>query len=304
MRIVQSHWQNNAGLLFHTQAWEPDLRPRAVVALVHGLGEHVARYAPISEALVKAGFAVTGFDLRGHGRSGGPRGHTPDYEALMDDIDALLARARDRFPRHPVFLYGHSLGGGIVLNYAMRRAPTLKGVIASSPWLCAAMKPSPLRAMLARILDPVLPAFAQKWGLESASLSHDAEVVGAFDRDPLAHGLISVRMYRVCAQAGNWALEHAGEFPLPLLLMHGTADRITSWEASQEFARRLGRKCTFRLWDGWYHELHNEPGRARVVETMVSWMSRIMARSGISQARAGQKRQGMRKSRPIPRGRA
>ena len=105
MKIWQSSWLDAKGTKFHAQAWEPDEKPRAAVALVHGLGEHVARYAPMGDAFAKAGFALIGFDLRGHGRSGGSRGHTPSYEALMDDVGALLDRTASRYRRLPVFLY-------------------------------------------------------------------------------------------------------------------------------------------------------------------------------------------------------
>jgi alpha-beta hydrolase superfamily lysophospholipase len=214
-----------------------------------------------------------GFDLRGHGRSGGLRGDTPSYETLLDDIDGLMEWVQTTHRRLPVFLYGHSLGGGLVLNYTLRRRPRLRGVVATSPWLRAVVQLTPLQQFLARTVAPMVPTLRQKWG-RPAELSRDPEVAGAFERDPLAHGLISARMYLECVRAGEWALDHAQEFPAPLLLMHGTADRLTSWEASQEFARRAGRKATFRKWDGAYHELQNELERGRMTKLIVNWVSR------------------------------
>src|SRR5512137_2011524 len=120
---------------FYFQGWQPETPPKAVVCLVHGLGEHTGRYAHVAAALNDAGYALLGFDLRGHGKSGGPRGHTPTYDALMDDIGRLLAEAGQRYPGQQQFLYGHSLGGNLVLNYALRRKPGLAGVIATSPAL-------------------------------------------------------------------------------------------------------------------------------------------------------------------------
>lgn len=299
MKILQSSWQDRNGITLHLQGWEPDARPRAVVALIHGLGEHIARYSAFAEALAKAEYAVMGFDLRGHGRSGGRRGHTPSYEALLDDIDSLLGRVRDRYPRRPVFLYGHSLGGALAINYVLRRAPNIQGAIVTAPWLRTLVGAPPLKAALARILEPILPTYTETWAQEPAELSRDSTVASAFERDPLRHNLISARMYRACTQAGEWALEHAAEFRLPLLLMHGTADRLTSWEASQEFARRLGSRVTWRLWEGWYHELHNEPERRRVLQTIIAWMNRRLENPRSARPPAGQKRPGMRKSRPI-----
>jgi alpha-beta hydrolase superfamily lysophospholipase len=277
LRILQTSSQDQEGLRLHFQAWEPDGKPRAVVALVHGLGEHVARHAALGEALVRADFAMMGFDLRGHGRSEGLRGDAASYEILLDDIDALMRWVQQSHPRLPVFLYGHSLGGGLVLNYTLRCAPRVRGVISSSPWLRTVVELTPLQAFLSRTVAPLFPTIRQKWGRPSA-LSRDQEIGNAFERDPLSHGLISARMYMESARAGEWALEHAGEFPAPLLLMHGTADRLTSWEASREFARRAGRRVTWRQWEGFYHELHNDAQGDQVRKVILSWMNRRLER--------------------------
>jgi alpha-beta hydrolase superfamily lysophospholipase len=301
LNVLQSSWQDKNGIKLHLQAWEPDSRPRAVVGVLHGMGEHVARYAPIAQALVERGFAVMGFDLRGHGRSGGRRGHTPSYETLLDDLGVLLERIAERYPRRPVFLYGHSLGGALAINYAMRRPSKIKGVIATSPWLVTVVQAPPLKVALARILDPILPTYTDRWAVEPRALARDPEVGDAYERDPLVHDFITSRMYLAATEAGQWALEHAADFPLPLLLMHGTADRLTSWEASREFARRLGRKVTWRSWEGWYHELHNEPERRSIVRVMTAWMNGRLENKGPSRSPAGQMRPRMRKSGPIRR---
>ena len=273
MRILQTSAQAPDGLRLHYQAWEPDGKPRAVVALVHGLGEHVARHAALGEALVRADFAMMGFDLRGHGRSDGLRGDAASYELLLDDIDALMRWVQLSHPRLPVFLYGHSLGGSLVLNYTLRRARRLRGVIASSPWLRTVVRLTPLQALLSRTVAPLFPTIRQKWGGPSA-LSRNQEIGDAFERDPLSHGLISGRMYMDCASAGEWALEHANKFRVPLLLMHGTADRLTSWEASREFAQRAGPGVTWRKWEGFYHELHNDVQGDQVRKVILNWMKR------------------------------
>jgi alpha-beta hydrolase superfamily lysophospholipase len=273
LRILQTNSTFDDGLRLHFQAWEPDGKPRAVVALVHGLGEHVARHAPLGEALARAGHALMGVDLRGHGRSDGLRGDAPSYAALLDDVARLMEWIKISHPRLPVFLYGHSMGGGLVLNYTLRRKPRVRGVVASAPWLRTVVKLTPLQAFLSRTVAPIFPTVRQKWG-QPAVLSRDQEVGRAFERDPLAHGLISARLYLECVRAGEWALQHAAEFPVPLLLMHGTADRLTSWEASREFAQRLGSRATWRMWEGFYHELHNESQGGEVRKVILNWMKR------------------------------
>ena len=128
MNVFESSWTDRQGLKFYSKGWEPDKKPKAVVALLHGLGEHIGRYAHVGEAFSNAGYAVMGFDLRGHGKSGGLRGHLPSVEAYMRDIDLLLEHVRARYPGLPVFLYGHSLGAILALTYGLRRKPDLKGV--------------------------------------------------------------------------------------------------------------------------------------------------------------------------------
>ena len=123
MNYVDVQWQSADGLQLVGRSWEPDSEPRAVVCLVHGLGEHCGRYQHVAAALTEAGFAVLACDQRGHGRSAGKRGVIPSYDALMDDIGLLLEQASQRYPGKPRFLYGHSLGGNEVINYALRRKP-------------------------------------------------------------------------------------------------------------------------------------------------------------------------------------
>ena len=256
------------------QSWQPEDRPRAVVCLVHGMGEHSGRYAHVADALTQAGYALFVFDIRGHGKSSGPRGHTPSYEALMKDISSLLEVVNKRFPQLSSFLYGHSLGGNLVLNYVLRRQSHLKGVIATDPWLRLAFEPPRFKIILAQITNYIWPSFSQKNGLDTKVLSRDPEVVHAYENDPLVHDHISARMFISIYQAGQWALEHDSEFSLPLLLMHGGDDKIISVEASKEFANKIPEKCTFKIWDGLYHEIHNEPEKKEVFKFLIDWLDK------------------------------
>jgi alpha-beta hydrolase superfamily lysophospholipase len=272
MKTLESGWQNAEGIKFFVRGWEPDKRLKAVVILVHGLGEHTGRYARVGQAFAASGYSLVGFDLRGHGRSGGPRGHAPKYESLLDDLADFLAQMKVRYPKKPMFLYGHSLGGNLVLNFVLRRKPKVQGVIATAPWLEVAYELPAARVALARAINRILPAFSQASGLETAALSHDVRVVDAYVRDPLVHDRISVRLFSGMYESGLWASEHAADFPLPLLLMQGTADRLVSPRAARSFAERGGKKVTWRAWEGWYHEIHNEPQGARVLKMMIAWM--------------------------------
>lgn len=263
------------GLLLVGRCWEPDGEPKAVVCLVHGLGEHCGRYAHVAAALNDAGYAVLASDERGHGRSEGKRGHIPSYDALMDDISLLLTQAAERYPGKPRFLYGHSLGGNEVLNYALRRRPDVAGVVSTSPGLRPGFKPPALQLAAGRLMNRLWPAFTMPNSLEVDAFCRDPAVIAAYQADPLNHDRLSARLGIGLLEAGEWALAHAAEFPVPLLLMHGTTDRLTSPAASVEFASRAPN-CTLQLWEGFYHETHNDPEKDQVIAFMVRWLDEHM----------------------------
>ena len=262
------------GLSLFGQSWQPEDQPRAVVCLVHGMGEHSGRYVHVADRLTKAGYALFTFDIRGHGKSSGPRGHTPSYEALMKDIPSLLEVADKQFPQLPFFLYGHSLGGNLVLNYILRHQPQLKGVIVTDPWLRLAFEPPAFKVTLGKVMNKIWPSFSQSSGLDTKALSHDPHVVRAYENDPLVHDHISARMFIGIYQSGQWALEHASEFPLPLLLMQGGDDKIISVEAGREFTDKIKENCTLKIWDGLYHEIHNEPEKEEVFKYLIDWLDK------------------------------
>jgi alpha-beta hydrolase superfamily lysophospholipase len=273
MQHVETSYASKDGLKLYSQSWQPDGAPKAVVCLVHGIGEHSGRYAHVAEALCAAGYALCAYDLRGHGRSEGPRGHSPTFDAMLDDISLLLSEAGQRYPGRPQFLYGHSLGGNLVLNYGLRRRPALKGVVATSSGLRTATPPPAFKLWLGRIFYTVWPGLTLSTGLALDGLSRDRSVIEKYRADPLVHGLVSARFALDFLNAGEWALAHAAEFPLPLLLEHGTADRLTSVQASRDFAAKAGGRCMLKLWDGLYHETHNEPEKAEVLAYLVAWLN-------------------------------
>lgn len=272
MKTFESTWTDQQGLKFYSRGWEPDGPARAAVALVHGLGEHIGRYAHVGEAFSEAGYALLGFDLRGHGRSQGLRGHAPSLEAYMQDIDLLLEQVHARYPGLPAFLYGHSLGAILALTYGLRRKPVLKGVIATDPALHSALESQRAKIMLVKVLGSIMPTGLLSSGLDTSMLSRDPQVERAYVHDPLVHDRVSMGWGKMMLETNRWVLEHAAEFPLPLLIMHGADDHLAFPSGSEEFATALGDKATLVLWKGLYHEIHNEPERAQVFQTMIRWM--------------------------------
>ena len=265
-----------AGVILHTRRWEPDGPVRAVVCLVHGLGEHSGRYGHVAARLTDAGYAVCAFDLRGHGASGGKRGDTR-FAETFDDIDRLLTDTADRFPGRPVFLYGHSLGGLLVLAYTLDRRPAVAGVVASGPALRTALREQKAKVLLVRVLAPLLPRLALPSGLDDSQISRDPAVVAAYRADPLVHDKATLGFGRDAIAAADTALAGAAGFPVPLLLLHGGADRLTDPGGSRAFAAGLGSACTLSVYDGLFHEIHNEPEQAQVLTDIVAWLDRQVA---------------------------
>lgn len=250
--------------------------PRAVLSLVHDIGEHSGRYEETAWALNEAGLSLITFDLRGHGHSGGLRGHVAAYDSFLSDVDLLLQETARRCPGLPVFLYGQGLGGGIALNYCLRRRPPLAGAVVTSPWLAPREKVGRLQAIWRAALNRARPAATAARPPTPKQLSSDPAVAAAYRRDPLVHCRVSARLYHHAMEAGQLALERAAAFPLPLLLMHGESDRFASPFASQAFCN-MAPRCTFRFWPRQRHELHHEREREAVFAAITAWLDERLA---------------------------
>jgi alpha-beta hydrolase superfamily lysophospholipase len=189
---------------------------------------------------------------------------------LLDDIGCLVAKCSPELPR---FLYGHSLGGNLVLNFVLRRQPKLAGVVSSSPLLEPGTAPSFWKLAMATALGRLWPSFLFDSGLTAADLSHDRQAVEAYQSDALVHPYVSARLAVQMLAAGRWALTHASRLALPLLLMHGDQDRITSLAATRQFADRASRMCDLFVSNGQYHELHWEANRAETINRVIEWLN-------------------------------
>ena len=155
MKYTEFKVETFDGLQLFGQGWQPDRESKAIICLVHGMGEHSGRYRHIANRLNRAGYSMVAFDLRGYGKSPGPRGHVLSYEAFMRDISSLLEIADQQFPQLPSFLYGHSMGGNLVLNYVLRYKPRIKGVIVSGPWLRLAFEPPVFKVVLCKMMNNI-----------------------------------------------------------------------------------------------------------------------------------------------------
>ncbi len=245
------------------------------MVIAHGFGEHIGRYDRLGRTLADAGFAAVGFDLRGHGRSGGVRGDAPSYQVMIDDLAGVIAGVRADRPGLPLFLFGHSFGGGLVLHCALQSPGDFAGIVATGPYLKLAFEPPRWKVALGRALSRVYPGLRLPTELATQWLSHDPQVVSAYRADPLVHAMISARLYFGLESANAWTLEHAPAFRLPLLVLHGGDDRITDPAASERFVEAAGSADkSYRRLPGMYHEVLNEIDSAPVYDEIVGWLRR------------------------------
>lgn len=263
-----------AEIALHTERWLPEAPPKAVTMIAHGYGEHIGRYAHVISALTGRGYAVYGLDHRGHGRSPGPRARITRFDEYVDDLHLLGRRVAGEWPDLPCFLIGHSMGGLIAVRYALRYQSELSGLVVSDPAL--------------RITDDI-PQFVQKIGQAIAVvapglplvppkinniLSTDPAVEAAFKADPLCyHGWTTAGMARQLLLAGEDARRRLDQLTLPLLIMHGGDDHLTSPAGSRQlYEQAQNADKTFKIWPGLRHEIFNEPIRDEVITFMLDWL--------------------------------
>lgn len=269
------------GTRLATVSWRPDGPGPALgqVVLVHGFGEYSGRYGHVAAHLTGHGYAVHALDLRGHGLSTGRRGHIGRWQEYRDDLAAFVehVRAGDG-AAHRTFVYGHSLGGAIVLEYGLRLQPRIAGGIASAPALVPSGVRHPILEGVGRAISPVWPTFGVHLPLEHAALSRRPETADRYDHDPLVHGRTTARAATESLAALRWTREHAGDWRLPLLLLHGAADRIIAVQGSRDFAAaaRAGGATDVTLieYAGGYHEPHNDVQAEQVMTDVEAWLDR------------------------------
>ena len=261
-----------AQLTLKGQYYEPK-DAHAVVILVHGMGEYSMRYErTVVPLLLKSSIAVISYDQFGHGHSQGKKGDHPGYNYLLDSIEHLITKAAVLFPSKPVFLYGHSMGGNVVINFTLRRTHHLKGVIATSPFLRLAFDPPGWKIFFGKLIGKIYPSVTMPNELDLQFLSKDQHEIEAYKNDPLIHDKVSTRYSLKMMKAGEWAIQHASSLTTPMLLMHGTKDQITSHLASKEFADNAKGMVTFVPVENGYHELHHDLEKDMVLAQICDWI--------------------------------
>jgi acylglycerol lipase len=257
------------------QSWKAENDEKKVILLVHGLGEHCSRYDHWAKLFNEKGYSVISMDLHGHGQSEGKRGHAKSLNVLLDDIDILFDKSEEIFPGYKKILYGHSMGGTLVLNHVIRRNRYIDALIVTSPWLKLYKEPSVALVKITGFLKIILPSLAISNQLKAEQISHDPEIVRDYERDPLNHDRITLKMFHEIYNAGYHALRNVYKINSPFLIMHGTSDTITSPRASQNYVLNTSKRTTLKLWTNQFHELHNEFIKEEVHSYIISWLGEL-----------------------------
>ncbi len=261
---------------FYGQLWQPG-KVEAVLLVVHGMGEHGGRYGThFAKAFNDKNIAVVTFDQYGHGKTEGKRGHTPGYDYNLDAIDKMLEEIKEFYGDIPTFLYGHSMGGNLVANYVLRRQSDIKGAIISSPMLRLAFSPPAWKLKVGGFLRNIYPKFTESTGLEVDAISRDKKEVAKYVKDPLNHDKITINYSLPFFEAGEWAITNSGILNKKIFIFHGTGDRITDYKATKLYAENAGDNAKLKLYEGGYHELHNDICRDEVLKDMTDWIETFL----------------------------
>lgn len=266
------------GLDLFLRRWEPEGVPHQwTFVVVHGLGEHSGRYQPLAEWFTARGARVYAMDLRGHGRSGGQRGHAPSLNTLLDDIEIEVQLAR-REGGGPLVLIGHSFGGLLAMAYALDRPDRIDRAVFTAPALVARVKVPAWKQALARLLPAIAPKASFANEIDPNLLSHDPTIAPAYTGDALVHNQITAGLYAATIGRGEDFIRRAPELRVPFLLMHGREDQIVDPSGSQRFfARASAPDRAFCLYPGLYHEIFNEVNHERVFQDIESWLTQPTA---------------------------
>lgn len=259
----------------HFEAWwQPEQPPQAIILISHGYGEHIMRFAETAEYLVAQGFAVGGFDMRGHGQSAEQRGFIESYEAVSADLVDFIGRAEDRFPPIKRFLLSHSTGGAVVLQTLLSQPDIADGAILSSPAIRVA-NANPFDRWLTRTFTNIAPRFAPR-PPDLGNLTHDEERLKTNQADPLSFDKqgIPMRTAHLLLNSTDYFLDHANAITTPLLIMHGSEDNLIDPNGSRQLYERVASTDkTLDIFEGMYHELHNETCRDEWMSKIAAWIT-------------------------------
>lgn len=277
MQHSEGTFAGTGGLELYYQCWRPESNARAVVAIVHGVGEHSGRYMNVVGPLVEDGYAVYGYDQRGHGASPGRRVHIDRWTQYREDLDAYVSMIAKREPGRPIVVYGHSMGSLVVLDYVLQQPKGLAGAIISGTATEPSGVGSPALVATARVLSKVAPRFSVDLGLRPAALTRDPVALEAYRTDPLVTSRATARWGAESLDTVARIKEGMASIDIPLLVLHGEADQLNMVEGSRVLVETV--TCTdktLHVYPDVCHEPHNDLGHEQVASDIKTWLARLI----------------------------
>jgi len=273
------------GVELFWQSWQAD-SPSGVIVLVHGLADHSSRYTGLGQFLAAHDWTVYAVDLRGHGKSSDGlkpgRVHVDQFSDYANDVDAMLAHAKQQHPGLPLVILGHSMGGLIALTYALDHPDQLDGVVLSSPALGTHpdARPPAILNLLVRFLARIKPDLLFPSDLDTSAVSRDSDVVKDYIDDPLVSEKVSAGWYVGITKAIDDIQGRAAELKIPSLLMQSGADRLIDPNVAPQWVKGApGELVKLVVWDDLYHEMFNEPEKDKVQACVLEWLSTTFPQS-------------------------
>ncbi|MBN2160792.1 MAG: lysophospholipase [Spirochaetes bacterium] len=260
------------------QSWSVE-NPKGILVISHGVGEHSGRYFNIIKQLKGSRTSIYALDHRGHGKSGGKRGHVDSFMDYVYDLKLFIDLIKEENSNMPLVLLGHSMGGVIACKYAMTYSEDINALVLSSAGFIASVEVAGWKKSFGKVFSRYAPAFTMATGLDAKLLSHDADVVDAYENDRLVHGKVSARWYIEFVASGQECLVRAPELRMPLFVFHGKDDKIVDYRGSEAvFKSSSSTQKELHLFDGLYHETMNEKQNAKVLKTVAQWIIRIITK--------------------------
>ena len=268
-----AHLTTHDGLSLHCRAWLPLVPPRAQVLIVHGLAEHIGRYEHVARKLTSEGYAVYGYDQRGHGRSDGRRAYIDAYDVLPDDLNLVYQSITRSFPDRPCFVLAHSMGTTVTLRFLIKHAPDLAGVVMSGTTIKIGPDIPQVLVSLSGIIGRLMPRLPIL-KLDATALSRDQSIVDGYLNDPFVYtGAIPARTGATINRAFANIRQRLNEITVPILLLHGAEDRLIDPEGSRLAYELIGSTDkTLDILDGLYHEILNEPEGPEILQEIEHWL--------------------------------
>lgn len=274
MNRSEGTFQGDAGMELYYQYWLPAGQPKAALAIVHGVAEHSERYTNVVSNLLPENYAIFAYDQRGHGNSPGQRGYLDSWEQYRSDFKHFLGFVHEKVPGLPVFVYGHSQGALIILDFMAHGTNTIAGSIVSGSPLVSDDAASPLLVAAAKVLSRVWPTFSLDSPINPAQLSCDARVVQKYQDDPAVFKILTARWGTEYLKTQDYVRENAERIDTPILILHGGEDSLCDPKGSQDLYNQVSAvDKTLKIYPSYYHEIHNEPGHITVLQDINQWIT-------------------------------